>query len=236
MRWRQLRLDWGYAIGELIIVTAGVLIALAIDQWNSDRLDRVDETLIIAGLISDLEFDRMSIELGLGFMPEKQASLQRVYAILNSSDETIQDPAGFLGDITEGSRYGWVQFVARRNTFDELIGSGRFNLIRDSRVRSRISEYYASVDEIRNRIAERTTIYPEISYQLVLRTDEFELDPSLTVEHMSRLAISARRTLPVEAVIAEINFSRFVRIVLTEADELRARLSAELSAYRATIQ
>jgi hypothetical protein len=83
MRWRLLKLNWGYAIGELIIVSVGVLIALAIDQCNSDRLDRVDEMLIIEGLISDLEFDRSTIDQGLGFLPEKEASLRRVYAVVD---------------------------------------------------------------------------------------------------------------------------------------------------------
>ncbi len=43
MQWRFLRLGWGYAIGELIIVVAGVLIALATDAWNDDRLNRLEE-------------------------------------------------------------------------------------------------------------------------------------------------------------------------------------------------
>ena len=49
MFWRKFKLDWPYVIGELLIVTAGVLIALAISAWNSDRLDRdVKPRLIVA--------------------------------------------------------------------------------------------------------------------------------------------------------------------------------------------
>ncbi len=55
MRWRLRKLDWPYAIGELIIVVAGVLIALAVDQWNSDRMARVEEGEIIEQLISSLK-------------------------------------------------------------------------------------------------------------------------------------------------------------------------------------
>lgn len=76
MRWRLRKLDWGYALGELIIVTAGVLIALAIDEWNSDRLNRVDEistrswkekarrrmtrldTLPIGAVVAEIDFSR----------------------------------------------------------------------------------------------------------------------------------------------------------------------------------
>jgi hypothetical protein len=37
MFWRKLKLDWSYAIGELIIVTVGVLIALGVNQWQQDH-------------------------------------------------------------------------------------------------------------------------------------------------------------------------------------------------------
>ena len=36
MLWRKFKLDWQYALGELVIVTLGVLVALAINQWNDD--------------------------------------------------------------------------------------------------------------------------------------------------------------------------------------------------------
>jgi hypothetical protein len=236
MQWRLRKLDWRYALGELIIVTAGVLIALAIDQWNSDRLDRADEILIIEGLVSDLEFDRARIEQGLGFVPEKEASLRRVYQVLVGENANEYDPSGFLGDVIEGSRYGWVQFFARRNTFDELLSAGRFSLISDSELRSRIAEYYARTEELRDRIDERETIYPNMSYQAVFRADEFSLDPSLTEEELERLASRAMQVLPIGAVVAEINFSRFVEVTLTEADEWRQDLMERLEAYRSTIQ
>jgi hypothetical protein len=40
MFWRKFKLDWTYAIGELVIVTLGVLVALGIQQWNEDRLEK----------------------------------------------------------------------------------------------------------------------------------------------------------------------------------------------------
>ena len=93
MRWRLSKLDWPYAVGELIIVTAGVLVALAIDQWNSDRLDRSEEQVIIQRLISDLESDLASITFGLRFLPDKRGSLQRVYAALSNTESPPEDAA-----------------------------------------------------------------------------------------------------------------------------------------------
>jgi hypothetical protein len=36
-------MEWSYAIGELFVVTIGVLIALTIGEWNNERLERTEE-------------------------------------------------------------------------------------------------------------------------------------------------------------------------------------------------
>ena len=62
MKWRLFRLDWKYAIGELLIVTLGVLVALYVDQWNTDRLLKLEEVDYIERLLEEAKFDLDSIE------------------------------------------------------------------------------------------------------------------------------------------------------------------------------
>ena len=57
MFWRKFRLDWSYALGELLIVTVGVLIALAVNNWNNERSERAQERDLVARLIADIEGD-----------------------------------------------------------------------------------------------------------------------------------------------------------------------------------
>ncbi len=54
---RKFRLDWSNVIGELFIVIIGVLIALAIGEWNSERLAKAEESDTLSRLISDIEVD-----------------------------------------------------------------------------------------------------------------------------------------------------------------------------------
>lgn len=236
MRWRLFRLNWSYGLGELFIIIAGVLIALSVEQWNSDRLDLVQEVLIIERLISDLEDDLRGIELGLSFLPRKEESLQRDFSVLTSTGPEPEDIAGFLGDVIYGAQYGWNQEIARRTTIDELLSSGRFGLIRNSEVRTKISDYYSSDRGANNRIEERETQYPDISYQLVTRVNEFELDPGLSRPQLERLAAGVFDSSLLNHVIAEINFTRFVRQMFialqTECDDL----VTELQSYMETLQ
>ena len=64
MFWRRFKLDWSYAIGELFIVIIGVLVALVIDQWNDDRLERAEENAILSRIISDIDMDHRTFLVG----------------------------------------------------------------------------------------------------------------------------------------------------------------------------
>ena len=209
MRWRLLKLDWAYAIGELIIVIVGVLVALAIDQWNDDRLDRAEEVSIVERLLSDVERDLVGFERGLSVVARKVDSLDRVYPVLAASDSEPDDPVRFLGDVINGANYGWNQHIARRVTFDALLGSGKFGLIRAADLRVTIAEYYALDDSVHNRIDERETRYPHVSYQLVPRVNEFELEPNLSEDELQRLVAGVLASSLRDHVIAEMNFARF---------------------------
>ena len=82
MFWRKFRLDWSYAIGELFIVTIGVLVALAIGAWNSERLEKAEEFDILSRLISNIEADLKEYDDRLLSIDEKEESLLRVMSAI----------------------------------------------------------------------------------------------------------------------------------------------------------
>ena len=84
MLWRKFKLDWTYAIGELAIVTVGVLIALAVDQWNSDRLVGIEEAAYISRFMSDIDDDIEDLEYQIDAVDQKQVSLARIADQLRS--------------------------------------------------------------------------------------------------------------------------------------------------------
>ncbi|ARV10240.1 hypothetical protein BTO05_11555 [Winogradskyella sp. PC-19] len=46
-----------YAIGEIILVVIGILIALQINNWNENRKLNNNEKIILIDLVEDLELD-----------------------------------------------------------------------------------------------------------------------------------------------------------------------------------
>ena len=245
MRWRLSRLNLSYGLGELVIVVAGVLIALAVDQWNDGRLARIEERTIVERLISELNTDLAGLDSEALALDSKESSLHRVRSILLDTDNPINDPEAFLRDIIDGANYGWNQFAAQHTTFDELLGSGKFGLIQDAFLREGIASYYAFDTGRQRRIDARETQYPEISYWLVPRKNEglfedgfarsFEIEPDLSDVSIDRLLTDVRSSDLGTHVSAEINLARFVRNLSVRMRDICLDLIERLEAYRQTI-
>lgn len=243
MRWRFSKLNWSYGFGELIIIVAGVLIALAVDQWNRDRLDRLEEGEIVERLISDFKMDLGNLESQLQSLERKEASLIRVRSVLTTANPPLQDPIEFLRDIVVGANYGWNQMEARRTTINELLGAGKFALIRDTQLRVKIAEYYKSDADIHQRIDERETNYPHVSYQLVERANEGSPESDIDVVELEIKSVDLEQiiddvfnsSLRIH-VTAELNLARFIRNLAGRLQERCADLLNELEAYRETIK
>jgi len=73
--WRKFKLDWSYAVGELLIVVTGALIALAIDQWNDNRLERAEEIEALSNILADIQADQRSFVFQLESRDSKEFDL-----------------------------------------------------------------------------------------------------------------------------------------------------------------
>ena len=71
-----------YAIGEIVLVVIGILIALQINNWNEERKLKMNERDVIASLIEDLEID-------YNHFAENKIHLEKQLSIV---DQLISDP------------------------------------------------------------------------------------------------------------------------------------------------
>jgi hypothetical protein len=242
MLWRNLRLNWKYAIGELVIVVLGVLIALGVDQWNTDRIERIEELAIIDRLIADLELDLEALQFELRSLDAKEESLERV---ARAVEDEVADPMSFLRDVIEGANFGWNQMQAQRTTFNELLSSGKFGVIRDAGLRQDVSSYYDLDESSYQRIDERETQYPGISYRLVPRINEgrieaefgntLDVEPDIEASEAWRIVQEVVESELSSHITAEINFARFVRNIALRLQDRCSDVLSLLEEYRSTI-
>ena len=229
-------------MGELAIVTVGVLVALGINEWNNERLERAEEVDVITQIIADIESDLRNFEFRLKAIEDKEASLLRVRAVL--SDGAQYDPKAYLRDIVVGADFGWNQGLAQRATFDDLLGSGRLHVISDREIRTGIASYYRHYEDEHIRIEERETAFPGLSYQLVPRKHswneegavwERDVEAGLSGEQLSELVKAVHESPIRNHVTAEINLARFIRGITTDVQGQAMSLVAWLEKYETEI-
>jgi hypothetical protein len=132
----------GVFVAELVLVIAGVLIALAVDEWISDSRDRQTEAAYLELLARDIEEIRNQAELQVEFEQEKIDMGTRAYEALSTPDpKTKQTEIGSL----------LALLITRRTislssaTYDQMVSSGHLQLIRNHELRNRIVRFFATM-------------------------------------------------------------------------------------------
>jgi hypothetical protein len=144
MLFRKFNLNWRYAVAELVIVAAGVLIALAADGWSQRRADRVLERRYLDDLLVDLQSDTAQLRTAIG-LAESRAALG--HAVLRALDgDTILSPPDLVVAV---ERHFYFAFPAySRTTIADLMSTGNLRLLRDRGLKRRLSEYYQTIDRL----------------------------------------------------------------------------------------
>ena len=131
-----------YAIGEIILVVLGILIALQINNWNENRKDRILEKEYLTRLKSDIEFDQELLKKStLDRYKRKVECLEKGKAYYQGN-YIIKDTLQFLNDIGYGGVFGNVNWSLNINTYNELISTGNLRNIKSDSLRNDIINYY----------------------------------------------------------------------------------------------
>jgi len=136
---------WGFFVAELVLVVAGILVALAIDGWISDSRDRQTEVVYLELLARDIEGIRHQIDLQIEFEKERIDTATTAYAALTTSDPMTKRAE--IGPLL-------AMLVSRRTlslssaTYDQMVSSGHLQLIRNHELRNMIVSFFAELERV----------------------------------------------------------------------------------------
>jgi hypothetical protein len=129
-----------YAIGEIVLVVIGILIALSINNWNERRKASIQELELLENINEDLKYNLDRIEIVF-----TQDSIQihmnkTLLTTLSNPNSKYHDSLQvYFGTIT---RYD--VFFPRRTAYEAIKSKG-LELIKNSRLRSNITQLYDEV-------------------------------------------------------------------------------------------
>jgi hypothetical protein len=136
-----------YAIGEIILVVIGILIALQINNWNSAQKDIGKEQQILLSLKE--EFKQNIKELSF----DHQVNLSCINAIttLLNFDEKVDFETRTI-DSLMGQANNFATFDARLGVINDISSSGSLELIRDSKLRYKLNQWTGELDDYKEDI------------------------------------------------------------------------------------
>ncbi|MFT6828253.1 MAG: hypothetical protein ACJAZV_001545 [Roseivirga sp.] len=134
-----------YALGEIVLVVIGILIALQINTLNENRKNNEYEHNYLERILSDLNKDQT--ELQRHFKSDTLKLDAFTYIIRAISTDSVRlNQQSFLSAINGLGKLNW--FEGNDVVFNEMKFSGKLSLISSEALSESIQSYYKYVEEV----------------------------------------------------------------------------------------
>lgn len=141
----HLKSDWYKYLLELIVITAGVLGAFALNNWRDDRLDTKSEEYYLESLLNNLASDSIKINRIIAELNQAVGKIDSVMLMINGQ---LKYENALVNDhlYTLTNTFDYHQ---NSITFDNLVNSDRIDLL-DKDLKNLLFAYYAPGKSIRS--------------------------------------------------------------------------------------
>jgi hypothetical protein len=128
-----------YAIGEIILVVIGILIALQINNWNEERKNKLKEDVYLEGIKIDLENDLRYINFLLPFNKPRVQNYSRLDSLVQIQSNEIFEIE--FSEIYELSNQIGTLYT-RVGSYSSLISENSVGLISNKELLQNIKTIY----------------------------------------------------------------------------------------------
>jgi len=160
-----------YAIGEILLVVIGILIALQVNNWNEHQKQKRQETIYLQNLSIDLK---------------KQIQLQDIY--IDFEDIIIQDCKDIVAHYQQNNGFKKmdsifpkindlstrITFTNANTTLLEMINSGEINIIDNESLKKELMEFNRFIEGFAaNTVSNNTYQVDQIVVRNVIKKSNF---------------------------------------------------------------
>ena len=127
-----------YAVGEIVLVVIGILIALQINNWNEVRKDRQQSLVYLANLKADFENHIEVINATFGELEKTKKSATYIDDYISGRLVAL-DTFELISSLNRAAFI--INLKLQNSTWDEIISTGDLNLITNRSLKSRVSHF-----------------------------------------------------------------------------------------------
>ena len=137
-----------YAIGEIMLVVIGILIALQVNNWNEERILANERSTILENLNIEFSENLVELKISINRLDSLKTGLAELLAVMHDQPDTLSTDEFEI--LLENSfftpTYSPSSFV-----LEELKNSGGLTRINDERLESLLFDWERHNAQLKNR-------------------------------------------------------------------------------------
>ncbi len=137
-----------YAIGEIVLVVIGILIALAINNNNEDRIKRDKEQVYLMGLRDEFGTSKTKLEELIRVNRESYEAATQIAILMDQPGEPSEEKLSEL--FVTAFAYD-IFFNANNSLLNEMINSGSLKDISNDTLRIQLTNWISTIDDVANQ-------------------------------------------------------------------------------------
>ena len=130
-----------YALGEILLVVIGILIALQINNWNEDQKERETEVKVLKEMVENLEANILRLQSMIARCDADNQSAELILSVIDNnlsySDSLNMHFYYALNPVDERAFLSYVGFESLKNA--------GFEIIRDDQIKKKIINLFEGV-------------------------------------------------------------------------------------------
>lgn len=157
-----------YAIGEILLVVIGILIALQINNWNENQKQRLQELKYLKNLKTDITTELKNNDSLINYRASTAKAAARMlnFKTLQSANDVIALEQNIQ------LVFRRINFIPTNNTFKELLSSGNLNSITNDSIKDYLLELDKKYISIANIEYHMYREYEEYLYDVTVNNAE----------------------------------------------------------------
>lgn len=130
-----------YAIGEIVLVVIGILIALSINNWNENRKSKIMANDVYENLLTSLQQDSTEVQKIIELQTKSVETIRKL--ILNDSiEELIVFDEKNIDSLAKEIMLGVMSFFPKIGIYNLIVSNNGMDLLRSKEIKASLINLY----------------------------------------------------------------------------------------------
>ena len=139
-----------YAIGEILLVMIGILLALQVNNWNQKQQNKAIGAQYLQRISADLVLDTTILDQKI----QLANKLSKEYLKFLSEMYEVQRNKGDYISLLSSTEWNVDELILTDIAYSEMVNSGKLDLINNNKLINEITLYYRNYEFVASRVRE----------------------------------------------------------------------------------